>query len=222
MPIVRKLTTFEIFFSGYCNLACLQREFIVAHAETIKPKYRYPSTQNLRSMNMAYYFDVNHQRIRICKNFFMTILNINDRRIRIALAKKIQSGLVEPDKRGKHGIQPRVATEIKESLRKFPSAIRRLESNYLWTQTSREYIEGGKSLSDLHGDYKEDREIEQLPFVNSVMFNRIFDDEYNISFFMPKKDACDLYESYKNAYEKEKPQLIGRFNTHQRENKTPS
>lgn len=84
-------------------------------------------------------------------------------------------------------------------------------------QTSREYIEGNKSLADLYRDYRDDCERQHLPFAHSVMFNRIFNGEFNISFFVPKKDLCDLCESYKNANGEEKEQLMERYNTHQRE-----
>lgn len=71
--------------------------------------------------------------------------------------------------------------------------------------------EGDKSLVDLHHDYKEDREIQQLLFANSVMFNRIFNGEFNISSFMPKKDLCNLCEYYKISNEEEKKATDGSF-----------
>lgn len=63
-------------FQSYCDLANVkkQREFIAAHTDSIKPKYRYSSTQNLRGMNMAFYFELNNNRIRVCKTFFKSTL----------------------------------------------------------------------------------------------------------------------------------------------------
>ncbi|KAK5647942.1 hypothetical protein RI129_002834 [Pyrocoelia pectoralis] len=116
--------------------------------------------------------------------------------------------------REKHGKQPTVDPKIKESVRKFIRAIPRIESHYLRAQTKREYIESGKSLADLHRDYKEERERQRLPAAHIVMFNRIFNEEFNISFYIPKKDQCDLCESYKNADEEEKKKLVVAYNNH--------
>ncbi|KAK5647941.1 hypothetical protein RI129_002833 [Pyrocoelia pectoralis] len=60
----------EIFLN-YWKLANLQlqREFITRHTDVIKPKYRYSSTQNFRNLNSAFYFQLNNNRIRVCKFF---------------------------------------------------------------------------------------------------------------------------------------------------------
>lgn len=108
-------------------------------------------------------------------------------------------GFVESDLRGKHTNHATVSPEIKNSVRVFINAIPRMESHYLRKQTSREFIEGGKTLADLYRDYKALREEVNLPYAHPTMFYRIFKQEFNISFFIPKKDQCDLCESYKNA-----------------------
>lgn len=212
-------TAREEIFSSFWNLAELQRqrEFIVAHTEPIKPKYRYSNTQDFRNLNSAFYFEVSKTRIRVCKTFFKATLDINDRPIRTALTKKTETGFLEGDMRGKHGNQPTVDIEIKDGVRNFIKAIPRIESHYLRAQSTREYIESGKSLADLYRDYKEDRERQQLPFANLVMFNRIFNGEFNISFYVPKKDQCDLCESFKNADEERKQELLNSYNLHQKE-----
>ncbi|CAG9763508.1 unnamed protein product [Ceutorhynchus assimilis] len=111
------------------------------------------------------------------------------------------------DRRGKHGKQLVLAPEIKDSVRRFISAIPTIESHYLRAQTTREYIEGGKSLADLYRDYKEERERHHLPIANS-------DGEFNISFYAPKKDQCDQCESYKNSDQEGKARLVESYNLH--------
>lgn len=211
----------ENIFSGYWGLADIQkqREFIVRHTERIKPKYRYSCTENYRSMNSAFYFNVDGNRIRVCKTFFKATLNINDRPIRTALKKTNGEGFIIDDKRGKHGKQPQVNPEIKDSVRIFINAIPRIESHYLRAQTTREYIDSSKNLADLYRDYKEEREKQQLQYANYVMFNRIFNGEYNISFYVPKKDQCDLCASYTNADDESKKKMLNKYNLHIKEKK---
>lgn len=75
-------------FNAFWELADLQRqrEFIVRHAQEIKSKYRYSSTQNLTAQNTSFYFEINGSKIRFCKTFFKSTLDLNDRVIKTALS----------------------------------------------------------------------------------------------------------------------------------------
>ncbi|CAG9816980.1 unnamed protein product [Phaedon cochleariae] len=206
-------------FSAYWELADLQRqrEFIVRHSQEIKPKYRYSSTQNFRALNTAFYFESDGTRIRVCKAFFKSTLDLNDRVIKTALSKKSESGVIEGELRGKHGNQPTIDPQVRRSVIDFINSIPRIESHYLRAQTTREFICSDKSLADLYRDYKILRENNGLPYATTSTFNRIFNTDFNISFFIPKKDQCDLCESYKNADETGKEKLYQNYEQHLKE-----
>ncbi|KAG5879687.1 hypothetical protein JTB14_006472 [Gonioctena quinquepunctata] len=148
---------------------------------------------------------------------FWATLDHNDRPIRTALSKKTDNGFLEPDGRGKHGHQPTVDPEIKESIKTFINSIPRIESHYLRAQTTREFIESSKCLADLYRDYREEREKANKCVAPVSMFNRIFRNEFNISFFVPKEDQCDLCETFKNSDEEKKILLRPTYDQHQRE-----
>lgn len=107
--------------------------------------------------------------------------------------------------------------EVYEGVKKFISAIPRVESHYLRAQTSREYIQCDKSLADLYRDYKNKFIEENLPFASASTFNRIFNKDFNISFHTPKKDQCDLCETFKNADEDGKQSIIEAYRKHLKE-----
>lgn len=121
--ILRK-SLFDIFF----QLGDLQRqrEFIVRHTQAIKPKYRYSSTQNYRSLNSAFFFEIEDSRIRVYKAFFRATLNISDQCIRTVLAKRQEHGFIEDDRRGKHGQHSTIDADIKESVVAFINSIPRI------------------------------------------------------------------------------------------------
>lgn len=206
-------------FNSYWELADLQRqrEFIVRHAQEIKPKYRYSSTQNLRALNTAFYFEMNGSKIRVCKTFFKSTLDLNDRVIKTALSKKTDLGVIEGELRGKHGNPPTIDPQIRQSVLDFINSIPRIESHYLRAQTTRQFISSDKCLADLYRDYKSIRENNGLPFATVSTFNRIFNSDFNISFFVPKKDQCDICESYKNANDEEKIKLYHKHEQHLKE-----
>jgi len=206
-------------FNAYWELADLQRqrEFIVRHAQEIKPKYRYSSTQNLRALDTSFYFEFNGSKIRVCKTFFKSTLDLNDRVIKTALSKKTELGVIEGELRGKHGNQPTIDPQIKQSVLDFINTIPWIESHYLRAQTTREFISSDKCLADLYRDYKSTRENNGLPFATVSTFNRIFNTDFNISFFVPNKDQCDVCECYKNANDEEKRKLSQNYEQHLKE-----
>lgn len=203
-------------FWGLGNLE-RQREFVVRHSQPIKPKYRYSSTQDFRALNTAFYFEVNGCKIRVCKPFFKSTLDLSYKAIKTALKKQTESGVIQADLRGKHANHPTIDPQIKKSVIDFINCIPRIESHYLRAQTSREFISCDKSLADIYRDYKRFRERDELPVATSSTFNRIFNTEFNISFFVPKKDQCDLCERYKNSDEEEKRKLSQEYEEHLKE-----
>lgn len=71
-----------------------QREFIVRHSQQIKPKYWYSSTQNLRALNNAFYFEINGSKIRVFKPFFKSTLHLRNKAIKEHFRKKTESGII--------------------------------------------------------------------------------------------------------------------------------
>jgi len=88
---------------------------------------------------------------------------LNDRVIKTALSKKTELGVIEGELRGKHGNQPTIDPQIKQSVLDFINTIPRIESHYLRAHTTREFISSDKCLADLYRDYKSTRENNGLP-----------------------------------------------------------
>lgn len=146
-------------------------------------------------------------------NFFSWLPDINNRITR-TVADKAEKGFICEDRRGKHLNHKKVDASIKDGVRAFIDSIPRTESHYLRKQTTREFIDGGKNLTDLHNDYKKNCLDKNLSYANLVMFSKIFNTEYNISFFIPKKVRCELCDSYENATGEDKENLTSRYLLH--------
>lgn len=131
--------------------------------------------------------------------------------------KRTPHGTIVPDARGKHGNHTKVDIEIKEGVRRHIRSIPRVESHYLRAQTSKEFIDGGKTIADLHRDYQNSCRNENKPSANYHMYSDIFNREFNISFFVPKKDQCNLCYIYQNANQEERENLKTEYEEHQNE-----
>ncbi|KAL0860408.1 hypothetical protein ABMA27_009802 [Loxostege sticticalis] len=190
--------------------------------QTVQPRYRYIRLEGVRKPrdnNHAFYFIQNGEKIRVCKAFFKNTLDINDRPIRTVIEKQnnVAGVLLATDKRGKHGQQKKVEEDIKKGIYDFIEAIPKIESHYCRANTSKLYIDGGKTIADIHKDYEDHCKMNDKPFGNYAMFYKIFTKDFNISFFMPKKDLCKIYHVYETANETEKQALKEDFEKHQEE-----
>lgn len=170
-----------------------QRQFILFSMESIHPKYQYKRENSNRMCNNAFYFNVGEKKIRVCKTYFKGTLAITDRPIRTVLHKKQKSvsGMISQDLRGKHNNHRKIDSEIKE-IKKHINSIPRIESHYCRKDSKKEYIEGGKTVAELHRDYV----------------------DFNISFFQPKKDMCEDCVSFQNASVVEKEQCRAKYEKH--------
>lgn len=172
-----------------------------------------------RSNNAFFLTDHNEERFRVCKPFFLSTLGISSRMIRTVSdeARLVVQKIVMEDFRGKHGHHSHVDDVIKEGVREFIGKIPKIESQYCRTDTKKEYIEGDKTIADIHREYVRVCTQNQEPYVNYVMFNMIFNTEFNIAFYQPKKDQCEDCVAFSNATEEGKEQLLVSYNTHLKE-----
>lgn len=100
-------------------------------------------------------------------------LDVNDRVIRTVFLKR-ELGFIDIDKRGKHGNHKKVDESVKESVRKHINSIPRIESHYIRKNSSREFIDGGKCIADLHADYKKKCLEQGVSAANYEMYAKIF------------------------------------------------
>lgn len=184
-----------------------QRHYILNAMKTVKPKYRYVRADAIynRSNNQSFYLKcgVNSEPIRVCKNFFMATLDITFRMIRTTLEKQSETGVIDSDHRGRKVGKSVLDDSLTQSVKDHINSIPRIESHYLRAQSTREFIEGGKTLIQLYRDYKALSEANNKLFVKETMYRHIFNTQFNISFFTPKKDQCEECESNKNKPENE-------------------
>lgn len=108
------------------------------------------------------------------QRIFKNTLSINDRPIRTVISKKDSAtgDFVADDLRGKHNKhQTDEDKTINEGIRQHIDSIPKVESHYLRANTSREFIEGGKSFADLHRDYVDECRSLQQPSGSYKKYN---------------------------------------------------
>ncbi|CAG9773423.1 unnamed protein product [Ceutorhynchus assimilis] len=207
-----------IIFNNYWQMGDLhrQRDFIAASMIKVEPKYRYVKEGSCRKANNAFFFEKDGKRLRVCKVFFMNTLDINHRVIRTVVEKKLNfsTSIVSEDLRGKHNNHKQIDEQIKNGARQHIRSIPKIPSHYCRADSQRDYIDGSKTIAQIYRDYVNERSQRNEQHVNYVMFYRIFTEEFNLSFFTPKKDQCEQCVGYQNALNKDKDDLKESYDRH--------
>nr|CAH7751113.1 unnamed protein product [Callosobruchus chinensis] len=148
---------------------------------------------------------------------FLQTLSISQTWVNTALAKIKESGVLQPDKRGKHKVRPhRLSPSIAKSVREHIKLFPLVPSHYIRKNSKRMYLEEGLSIQKMYRLYTEyysnGKNIEKL--ASSRQYRDIFNTEFNISFFKPKKDQCDVCSVFNLADETEKATLRENYERH--------
>ncbi|KAJ8877512.1 hypothetical protein PR048_021967 [Dryococelus australis] len=110
--------------------------------------------------------------------------------------------LLEYDLRGKHGKQKAVDPIIKEGIKQHIESFPKIESHYLHANTSRHFIEGSKSIADIHKDYGEkyDNHLKEKDLSRKEKNNDKINDEAILGVYdlqavvqLPKEDVSHFY-----------------------------
>lgn len=194
-----------------------QRAFINSSMVEVHPKYKYTNTQTPRRPNKAYYLTVDSKKIRVCKMFFKSTLDITDRMIYTIQTKTNESGFLLEDLRGKHGKHKKLSTQLLDDIRKHIDSIPRIESHYMRAATTRQYIDGSKTIKDLYNDFATEQVKKNKETGNYIAYYKVFNTDFNLSFFQPKKDQCDVCVAYVNSNEEQRKEMEEKYQKHLKE-----
>lgn len=86
---------------------------------------------------------------------------------------KAVGGLIESDLRRKHDKHATVDKSIRAKIKEHIDSTKMIESHYTRAKSSRTYIDGSKSIADIHNDYIAKCKKENLPFGNYSLLYKI-------------------------------------------------
>lgn len=209
-------------FDDYWALGSLQRQrdYLCSCIDMLETTYRRikVNAQEPRKPNCSFSFLQDGKKIKVCKPFLMSTLGIKERTVRTVIKAKFSGiGATPEDKRGKHKHHSKLDAEVEESVRAHINSIPKVESHYLREQTTREFIDGGLTIAEMHRNYKNQRMLASKPSATYDAYFRIFNTQFNIGFHVPKKDQCDQCVSYNNLTEDEKLAQDENYKKHQQE-----
>ncbi|CAG9796256.1 unnamed protein product [Diatraea saccharalis] len=150
--------------------------------------------------------NVTINKIPVCKTMFLNTLSISFNFLYTALRKHEKGhGVVESDKRGKHGQHIKKLTEdMKKSVLDHVGSFPLVESHYTRKESTKMYLDGSLSFPKMYSLYEE--WFDSTKYTDKVtsvrQYRDIINKNLNISFHKPKKDTCEECHIFENNKEK--------------------
>lgn len=195
-----------------------KRDYLSRCMSVSQPKSINTLPEKAKSGIRKYTFTIGAETIKICKTMFLNTLGINSSWTDTALKCTASGKGVSPDKRGHHNTRPmKTPTEALEKVRLHINSFPKMQSHYVREKSKREYFTTGlRSVEQMHSLYME--WCKENYFENEVsisIYRKVFNTEFNIGFFLPRKDQCELCHRWKTAKDSdERREMLTEYSKH--------
>ena len=175
-----------------------QRHFLTRHVEKCdKKRSRVGSPKKKRESNFKYYFYSEDDKVNVCRSYFLQTLDITKDSV-YRLMAGYKRGQVTIAKSGGHGLNKYSEASIehvKNHIRSFPI----VDSHYCRATSKRKYLYPGLSVQKMYDLYLAKCKQDGIEPVTRDKYRKIFNYEFNLGFFRPKKDQCERCIAYRNT-----------------------
>ena len=177
-------------FSEFWNLSDDGKQTFYAKTteRVVKERVRTKAAKSRRKYSYKYIFIKDEANVRVCKEFYLSTIDISQRRIEWYHDKAARNEFM--DKRGKH-TKPITPDDAKTFVREHIESFPRMPSHYCRASSSKEYLAADLNLTKMYNLYVERCSEKEMIPVKSYIYRNIFNTEFNIGFHIPKKDRCD-------------------------------
>jgi hypothetical protein len=211
-----------------------RKDWLVSLTQKQNVKRKRAST-NKRGYTFKYHINEGEGRRVVCLQFLAATLNISSKSIYYTVANS-EWGCAKEDLRGKLIPTNKTKTETMEDVKNFIKGLPAVPSHYCRQDSSRVYLpQEFKNVSKLYGMYKTRCENALIDFISEKLFRKVFTEEFNIGFHVPKKDKCVKCLKFENIdindpeivkektnHDIEKTESYNRFSAHKNIHKSDS
>lgn len=149
--------------------------------ETGVKRVRTKSAQSRRSLTRHYYLIKNAtQKKKVCRSFFMEVFKVSSNFIRTVCRKRLKSGIVEKDLRGKCTPSNKRPTAARDLIRNHINQFRRTQTNA--KTGDREYLPSNLTLRSMHDSYVIECEKNDITPEKYWLYADIFHKDFNLHF----------------------------------------
>ncbi|CAH1099698.1 unnamed protein product [Psylliodes chrysocephalus] len=165
--------------------------------QNIKRKYT-KKNESRRTLTKIYTMQKNNTGEKVCRQFLLSTLCINEKRMRRLCTNKTAIGTPKKDMRGKNTkAKNKTKEETREHVMNYIKMLPAIPSHYCRSSSSKKYLPAEfKNIKRLYRLYKTWTHDNNYNFVSESVFRKIFTVDFNIGFHAPRKDKCNTYIRY--------------------------
>lgn len=166
-----------------------QRQYIARHVIKCEIARKRVGASDRRGFTLKYFFYNGKELSQVCRKFFVETLDVGRDFIYGTLEKEDpKTGLIAPERQGKHGKQRRVSEAVVNSVREHILTFPTVNSYHGKSKSKRQYLEAGLSVAKMFRMYKEYCSVKNIQTVASAdRYRRVFDEDFNLAFLKAKK-----------------------------------
>ena len=173
-----------------------QASFIVSMIDEEVPSTIRRNATSERGVVRYFHLQVGIKKIRVCKWFFESTLNISSTSITTAL-KNSKLGIPQADRRGKHVPSTKIPEEDCEFVCEHIASFPKMKPHYNRHDSTRDYLDHSLNIKTMHSLYKAHcDQFNKIP-VKEHIYRRLFNTRFNLVFHKPRKDSCLTCDKFK-------------------------
>jgi hypothetical protein len=172
----------------------MQRQFLYKFSVKSCKKKGYVNTRKQFSYRYSLPIPDINSSVRVCKLFFLNTLDVSAQMVQTAHDKIDIPGVIMEEGRGQsdesrsNKTSEALLDDVRNHIDSFPT----VDSHYCRKDTKRKYLQSGLSVKKMYDLYCTYCDIKNLTKVSISIYRKVFDTEFNLGFFRPRKDQCDL------------------------------
>lgn len=146
----------------------------------------------LKSRNYSTEFTLsstNGSRHKVCRKFFMNLLQVSAKRIQHALCSELKNPNAI-DLRGKTSSKNKTNARDMQFLKDFIGRFPRYESHYRRSHTDKMYLAPHLTIAKMYREYRLVCEFQGRVCLSEFIFRRTFNYDFNLGFKSRKTDTC--------------------------------
>lgn len=180
-----------------------KKDFICSRVKEKKTRTYLDDSGNVvpkrKNVSRKYSFEIENVTVRVCKSFYMATIAVGSSFIDNAMKGKEDGCFKGTDKRGKHVPYNKTSSDQKQFVKEHINSFPKVAGHYTRKDTNREFLGPELSVSKMYQLYKESCIEKAIDPVKLSMYRKIFNENFNLSFHIPKKDQCNTCTQYYNA-----------------------
>lgn len=180
-----------------------QKDYVCARIEERQTRTYLKDDSNKKEkrkmVDRIFSLEEDGEKKRVCKKFFLATLAIGKAYIEHAMKGKADGRFHGADNRGRHTPPNKTVFDKLQGVREHIESFPRVESHYLRKDTNREFLEAKLTIPRMYDLYQEKCQEKSEDPVKLPIYRKVFNEEYNISFHVPKKDQCTTCTKYYTA-----------------------